>query len=237
LQAKNLTALVRNEYDKLKQEVENTDFFSKHVISMYVFKGPILEWYVRFKLKLEKNFKFLNEIIPVKANIIDIGCGYGYLAYMLKCISKDRIITGIDYDEKKIALANGIVSDIAGIEFVVKDIAEEDLPQADVYILHDVLHYMPENLQIDVLNKCMAKVSDNGIIIVRDADADLAKRTKITQNTEIQSTKIFRFNKAKYELSFISGKKISDLAISKGFTCDRFDHSKRTSNITYIIRK
>jgi hypothetical protein len=57
---------------------------------------------------------------------------------------------------------------------------------------------MPEKIQIRVLNKCLDKVSKHGMIIVRDADADLEKRTKITKSTEIQATKIFKFNKTKY---------------------------------------
>jgi len=83
----------------------------------------------------------------------------------------------------------------------------------------------------------MNQVSDNGIIIVRDADADLEKRTKVTKKTEIQSTKIFKFNKTKYNLTYISGKKISNIAKNNGFNCTRFDNSKKTSNITFIIKK
>ncbi len=236
-QTKELTEFARTEFNKLRLEKENTGFYRQRVINQYIFKGPILEWYVKIKLKLEKNYQFFNEVIPRKANIVDIGCGYGYLDYMLKSVSRDRVITGIDYDKEKIAVANQIATKYNGIEFFVKDITEDDFPAADVYILKDVLHYMPENLQAEVLNKCMDKLTANGMIIIRDADADLETRTNVTKKTEIQSTKIFGFNKTKYDLTYISGKKISDIARSKGFTCERYDHSKRTSNITYIIKK
>ncbi|MEN8121050.1 MAG: MMPL family transporter [Bacteroidota bacterium] len=236
-QAKDLTKFARTEFEKLKLEKENTSFYRQRVVNQYIFKGPILEWYVKVKLKLEKDYKFFNERIPRKANIVDIGCGYGYLAYMLKYTSDQRVITGIDYDDEKIAVANQIATKYTGINFLVKDITEEEIPAADVYILKDVLHYMPENLQIEILNKCMSRLSDKGIIIIRDADADLEKRTNVTKKTEIQSTKIFKFNKTKYDLTYISGKKISDLAKSNGFICERFDNAKKTSNITYIIRK
>ena len=236
-QAKDLTKFKRKEYDALCIEKETTDFYRQKIINRYIYKGPVLEWYVRVKLKLEKNYYFLNEIIPKNANIVDIGCGYGYLAYMLKSVSKERNILGIDYDEEKIAVANRIETNNAGLNFILKDISEGSIPSADVYILKDVLHYMPENLQIAILNKCMNQVSDNGIIIVRDADADLEKRTKVTKKTEIQSTKIFKFNKTKYNLTYISGKKISNIAKNNGFNCTRFDNSKKTSNITFIIKK
>ena len=41
-----------------------------------------------------------------KGKILDIGCGYGFMSYMLHFTSPEREITGIDYDEEKIETAN-----------------------------------------------------------------------------------------------------------------------------------
>ena len=235
-QAKSLTKLMRKAFKSLSFEKKDTYFFKKRLVNQFIYKGPVLEWYVKTKLRLEKNYKFLNQIIPLKADIVDIGCGYGYLGFMLRYLSNKRNIIGIDYDIEKIATASKIAEADAGINFYVKDISEQDLPLADVYILNDVLHYMPKDLQIKVLNKCLDNVAANGMIIVRDADADLEKRTKVTKATEIQSTKIFKFNKTKYKLSFISGRVICETAKLKGFSCERIDNTKHTSNITYLLK-
>jgi 1-acyl-sn-glycerol-3-phosphate acyltransferase len=236
VQAKQTTKLVREAYAKLQLEQETPKFYAQKVIHQYIYKGPVIEWYVRIKLKLENNYEFFNNVIPRKATIVDMGCGYGYFAYMLNCLSGERNIIGIDYDEEKTKVAQKIAEGNNNLSFKVQDIIEEEIPDADIYILNDVLHYMPENLQIKVLNKCLDKLTANGMLIVRDADAELVKRTKFTKYTEIQSTRIFKFNKTKYDLSFISGNKIVELAQSKGFVCERYDNSTHTSNITYIIK-
>jgi len=236
-QAKALTMQIRNEFATLTKEIETPDFFRQQLISQFIYKGPVVEWYTRIKTKLEKNYQFFDNIIPQETTIVDIGCGYGYLDIMLHYVSDKRTIIGIDYDKEKIETANQIVRHNDNINFFAKDITEEDFPPAEVYILNDVLHYMPKELQINVLNKCLDKVSEGGMIIIRDADADLEKRTKVTKATEIQSTKIFKFNKTKYDLSFISGTIIENTANAKGFSCQRIDNAKHTSNITYIIRK
>jgi 1-acyl-sn-glycerol-3-phosphate acyltransferase len=236
LQAKQLAAFMRNEYKKLSLQTENTDFYRKRLENQYIFKGPVLEWYVRIKLKLENNYRLLNDLIPLKAKIVDIGCGYGYLDHLLRYVSNERVITGIDYDKEKIDVANCIEVYDKGINFYEIDVTEEEIPHADVYILNDVLHYMPQELQLKVLNSCFDKVSGEGMVIVRDADADLEKRTRVTKATEIQSTKIFKFNKTRYDLTFISGKIICEAAASRGFSCERIDTSKHTSNITYVFR-
>lgn len=54
---------------------------------------------------MEHNYQLFNQLIPMKGQITDIGCGLGPLCYMLSMISKERQILGIDYDEDKIAIA------------------------------------------------------------------------------------------------------------------------------------
>ena len=236
-QAKNITAFYREEYKKLKELKETPDYYKRKLINQYIYKSPVLEWYLKIKLKLEKNYKFFNDIIPHKAKIVDIGCGYGFLAYMLRFISKDRIILGIDYDEEKISVADNLSVKDNGTEFKVSDVTKEKIPEADVYILNDVLHYMPENEQINLINNCIDNINDNGMIIIRDADMDMKRRTMITKLTEIMSTKIFKFNKTKHKLTFVSRLLIKKLAHEKALNCEIYDNSILTSNITYVIKK
>ncbi|MBN1926995.1 MAG: MMPL family transporter [Prolixibacteraceae bacterium] len=236
-QTKDVTAIYRDEYALLKLQLETPGFFKSKLVHQYVYKGPVLEWYLRVKIKLEENYTFLNDIIPLKASIVDVGCGYGFLAYMLRMVSKNRTVLGIDYDEEKIAIANNAPAKDDGIGFKVMDLTEEDLPKAEVYIMNDVLHYMPEPIQVKLINQCIDILPDNGMLIIRDADSDLKERTRYTRLTEIQSTKIFKFNRTKYELAFVSGSLIKNLVADKGVTCEVYDKSRLTSNITYVIRK
>ena len=187
------------------------------------------------KLKLERNYTFFNDNIPMEANIVDIGCGYGFLPVMLKLVSERRNIVGIDYDGEKIGVANNISRNMTGIDFITGDISKETIPAGDIYILNDVLHYLPEETQLSVLGQCLDNMNKGGKIILRDADTDLEKRTRYTKFTEILSTKIFKFNKAQYDLTYLSGKTIKDYIEGRGFSLNRFDISKHTSNITSII--
>ena len=236
-QAKEITAMYRIEYKKLRLLQETPAFYRHELFGQYIFKGPILEWYMRIKVRQERYYEFFNSAIPMNASITDIGCGYGFLPYTLHAVSNERQILGIDYDSEKIALARNIAKDKPNLNFAVLNIATEPLPASDVYIINDVLHYLPEELQYSVLEQCMQKVSQNGQIIVRDADADLIERTKMTKFTELQSTRIFKFNKTEHELTFISGKKIEELARKNGFSYSRFDNAKLTSNITHILKR
>ncbi len=238
LQTKEVTAFYRKEYELLRQELETPDYFKNLLIHQYLYKGPVLEWYMKVKLKLEKNYRFYNDLIPLKANVVDVGCGYGFLAHMLRLVSSDRTVIGVDYDEEKIALANHLPVKDDNITFQVLDLSHETLPDGNVFVFNDVLHYLPKNRQMEVLNDCMAQLPDDGIIIVRDADADMKKGTWFTKFTEFQSTKLFKFNRADHPLTFVSGKMIKNLAAQNDFNCEVFDQSYlNTSNLTYVMKR
>jgi len=234
-QAKEVTSFFREEYEKLKIHLETPDYQRENLIGRYLYKGPVLEWYLKVKLKLERNYTFFNEIIPRESNIVDIGCGYGFLSVMLRLVSDKRSIVGIDYDDEKIGVARNISRNMDGISFESADICKDPIPAGDIYILNDVLHYLPEDKQFFVLGQCLDQLSVGGKIILRDTDTDLKKRTLYAKFTEFQSTKVFRFNKTQNDLNYLSGREIKEYIELRGFTLKRFDKSKWTSNITYVI--
>ena len=122
------------------------------------------------------------------------------------------MITGIDYDEDKIITAQNCTDDLENLKFVHGDISAKQLPASDVFLLMDVLHYMAEEKQADLFKKCFGSLNENGLIVVRDADADLRNRTTGTKITEFFSTHI-GFNKTKEKLSFVSGQMIRALQL------------------------
>ena len=95
------------EYARICREQSTTDnpVFYENLVQNYIYKGPVEEWYIRIKVKMEDNYRLFNQLVPVKGQITDIGCGFGPLCYMLSQLSEEREITGIDYDEDKIAVA------------------------------------------------------------------------------------------------------------------------------------
>jgi 1-acyl-sn-glycerol-3-phosphate acyltransferase len=226
------------EFDKVLELYNDPDFYKDQLIRNYIYKGPVLEWYLRVKLKLEHNYRPFHDLIPKEAKIIDIGCGYGFLSYMLSFLSEKRYITGLDYDLEKIEIANNCLSKNERLTFLYGDIAEMQIDNFDVFVLSDILHYLQEDQQKMVIEKCIDHLNENGRIIIRDADKSLAKRHKGTKITEFFSTKFFHFNKTKESgLCFIQRQTMSELAEKKGLRLQIIDNSKFTSNIFYIIEK
>ncbi|MBN1416217.1 MAG: 1-acyl-sn-glycerol-3-phosphate acyltransferase [Bacteroidales bacterium] len=234
---KSILRFYREEYQKLRTELEIPSYFRTRLIRNYIYKGPVLEWYTRIKLSLENNYAYLHDRIPRDAKIVDMGCGYGMISYMLSFTSDQRTLLGIDYDSDKIELANNCISKNDRIHFVAADVTTYDLPHADVFLLSDVLHYIPEDKQEQLLIRCIDQLNPDGIILIRDADKDLQKRHRGTRYSEFFSTR-FGFNKAiNKKLFFFSGKKITDMAKKYNLQVEIADNTRLTSNLLYILRR
>ncbi len=233
---KNISKYFKAEYSKIRKEIETVDYYFNRLSKNYIYKGPVLEWYMRIKIKLEGNYKLFESLLPKKGTITDIGCGYGFLPYMLAFMSEDRIVIGTDYDEEKIAVANNCFSKTKNISFFAADATECDLPKSDAFILSDILHYLPVTEQEKLLIKCMDSLNLGGMVLLRDADSSLKGRHWGTRYTEFFSTNV-GFNKTKNKLEFVSSSFLLDVVKNHGFNFEKIDNTKLTSNITYIIKK
>lgn len=237
---KNVAVYFKNEYAKVLEKYNNPNknsFFYHTLIKNYIYKGPVEEWYMRIKLKMEKSYQFFDNIIPEQAIVTDIGCGYGALCYMLKLISSERKIFGVDYDEDKIKVAQNCFLKDNNIQFDFADALNYNLPESDVFVMNDILHYMNWNDQKVLIKKCVAQLKPEGIIIIRDGNIDDVKKQKITKLTEIFSTKILGFNKTKEKLCFISSEMIYNIAKECKMTVASLKNDKFTSNTIFILKR
>jgi 2-polyprenyl-3-methyl-5-hydroxy-6-metoxy-1,4-benzoquinol methylase len=234
---KSVLKYVRSEYDEMIEEYNTPKYCRKKLIKNYMYKGPILEWYARIKIKLDGNYELFNSYITKDAEVTDIGCGYGFLAYMLNFVSEKRKITGIDYDSDKIEVAKNCNAKNDNVNFVCSDALSYEFKNCDVIILSDILHYLTEEKQEQLIKSCVEHLNPEGLMIIRDADSDLKKRHSVTKYTEFISTRS-GFNKmGEKKLTFMSGKKIKEIISGYGLEMEIIDETKFTSNLVYIIKK
>lgn len=229
---------MRAQYELLREEYEPVSYFRSRLINNYIYKGPLLEWYCRVKTAMEGNYKLFESLMPKKGKIVDVGCGYGFLPYMLMYKSHQREILGLDYDDEKIEVAKNCAHKRPNINFEAADVTEYEFPNADGFIISDVLHYLEPQQQVNVIEKLAQKLNKNGVLVIRDADADLKTRQAGTAYTEFVSTTVSGFNKTKASgLHFVSGKLIREtLAKFSDLTVEVVDNTKLTSNVIYVVR-
>ena len=236
---KRISAYMKEGYAHICREKNTTDnpAFYEALIQNYIYKGPVVEWYIRIKVKMERNYRLFNRLIPAQGQITDIGCGFGPLCYMLSMLSEDRDILGIDYDEDKIALAQHGWLRNEHLQFRHGNALEYPLPESDVFILNDMLHYMSYEHQRTLLLKCADRLRSQGMIIIRDGNSANTSKHRLTRFTELLSTRIFNFNRTAGELYFTTETQLREIAVTCGMNVEIIPNDKYTSNTIYIFRK
>jgi len=234
---KKISRYFKDEFNTLATEERRPAYFAYRLIRNYLYKGPVLEWYLKIKLKLEKNYEPFHWLVPASASVLDLGCGYGFLCYMLQFLSQERTITGVDYDEEKIDVAQHGYLRSDRLQFCYADVTTFPLQQYDVIIISDVLHYLEVDQQERLLAKCFNALNPGGKVIVRDGNADLKERHKGTRLTEFFSVRLLGFNKATNTLNFVSGGRLKSLAQAHGLEVSVLDDTTYTSNVIFVMEK
>lgn len=236
--AKNIGRYFRGEFNNLKTETEQTAYFRGKLIANYIYKGPVIEWYTKIKTRLEKNYSTFHELVPMQGKILDIGCGNGFLTYLLSFTSGKREITGLDYDEEKIKIANNCFSKTGAVRFLHTDVLAFEFEQYDAIILADILHYLTPKNQTQIIEKCIAQLNPGGIIIIMEGNKDEVLKHKRTELTEFFSTRLLKFNKTGDQgLSFLSAVFLSEIASKHLMDYREIRDSKVTSNTIFALKK
>jgi len=236
--AKRINALMRQAYEAAKIEYGNVDFWGPSILKNFILKGPVLEWYVRIKWKLEKeNYDWYARHIGNRRVIYDLGCGFGYLSYYLHYQDPNRIITAVDYDTEKIDIAAHGRTKNNHLKFEAADIRSYTYESMDVVFLNDVLHYLTKADQRLLLDTLARRLNEDGILFIREGLAGSKQRFKRMQFTEFLSTKVLKFNKKINPLDFVAESDMIELAAKYGFSLQKIEQSRTTSNALLIMKK
>jgi len=237
IRTRNMLTFFRHEFAIVREKLETPDYMRHRLVRNYLYKGPILEWYTRIKMRLENNYNLINSLVPRTAVVTDIGCGFGFLSNLLGMVSADRQIHGIDYDRQKIEMASHCISKPDNVSFSCADAAAYDPSPSDVIILSDVLHYLSDNNQQNLIERCVRALRQGGILLIRDADSSLGRRHNRTKMTEFFSTR-FGFNKMhERNLTFFSSDSLKEMGLQQGLTVTIAHTDTANSNRLYVLNK
>ncbi len=237
--AKNIRQFYVERYAEFRAERGNAHHHRRLLMLNYILKGPVLEWYIRIKLNVENDYDFICRNMPRDGAIVDIGCGYGHVSYMLMFTAVNRTIKGIDHDSEKITLASNCFSANDRIRFEVADVSSCTLTPSMGFLISDVLHYLSRDQQKSLLERCFRNLLPGGTIIIREANAELPKQHRRSRLTEFFSTRS-GFNmtsSGNKHLCFIKAGDLAGIAEEAGFTMTTAERKKITSNMIFILRR
>ncbi|MBK9274235.1 MAG: 1-acyl-sn-glycerol-3-phosphate acyltransferase [Flavobacteriales bacterium] len=234
---KAIAAWFRKEHTALREARETPSFFRGQLVRAFTYKGPVLEWYIRIKSRIDARLdERIHALLPRAGDIVDLGCGYGPLTYLLHWSAPERKLLGVDHDADKVAVAAHSLLRGDNLRFETADLLTWRPPPADAYVLKDVLHYLPMARQEDLLRSCAEALRPGGVIVVRDGFTGDAQRHARTRWTERFSTGL-GFNKTAAPLTFMGRKDLERMAAAHGLRLEWVDEGRITSNALATLTK
>lgn len=164
-------------------------------------------------------------------NVLDIGCGHGLFSNLLTLAYDGKVkIKGIDYDPKKIKVAN-ISKDNnpfhSRINFQCLNVDEVDTNEKyDCIILTDLLHHISFASQELLLNRIRLALSDVGVLLIKEVDK--TPRWKFYWNL-CHDKIITKFSLVYYR----SHKELIQLLVSLGYRNVKYLQLKKNSWLPY----
>ena len=232
---KKISRYFRQAYYDYDRESARTDYHFGPMLSNFIYKGPIIEWYFRVKWRLEKsNYDRIDDLLVRDGKVYDLGCGMGYTSLYLHRRAQGREIMGIDYDAEKILIAQNHYLRGDNLQFEERDLRAVELEQNDGILLGDVLHYMPFEDQESLLEKCAKSLKPGGSIIIRDGIRS-GRDHKRTRRSEFWSTRVIKFNKTVGELHFFDMEFLHSFAARHNLQLDVPWRSESTSNMLCVL--
>ena len=109
-------------------------------------------------------YEKLIRLIPNFGQVIDLGCGDGFLANYSALLRKKANFLGIELNTTRVEMSD---KGIKNARFLNADILKHNFPKADTILLIHVLHHLPTYKdQERLLRKCFRKINNGGRILI-----------------------------------------------------------------------
>ncbi|SIT17797.1 hypothetical protein SAMN05421786_107216 [Chryseobacterium ureilyticum] len=144
---KKINAYYRNEFAKLREEIENENYFKKQLFLSYLYKDSEVVTEVKKDFNTNKSVYFeLNKHIANNANILHMADDYGQKDALLTLFQASRrMFTLINNDNKRATAAHNYLVKRRKIQYI-KDLSEVN-KKLDVLLISD------DNFNIDILQE------------------------------------------------------------------------------------
>ena len=181
---------------------------------------------------------FIERFVPKTGFIVDLGCGHGLFACVLREASDTRRVLGIDLDPRKIAVARGAVRDTQWLRFEVGDIVADPPPKCDAVTLVDVLYLLPYDAQEQVLRNAASALGEGGPLIVKAQERRTDPRYALTYAQEMITVSLGFTRGGRDRFYFPPREQALEMFDRAGFAAEVVEMPRRPyTDVLYLARK
>jgi 2-polyprenyl-6-hydroxyphenyl methylase/3-demethylubiquinone-9 3-methyltransferase len=184
------------------------------------------------------NLALVEGNVPQAGFIVDLGCGHGLFAWILREASPTRRVLGIDLDPRKVDIARNTIQDGDSLRFEVGDIVADTPPRCDAVTIVDVLYLLPFEEQERVLRNAAAALSEGGPLVVKGHERRRDLRYALTYWQELVTVNLGLTKGGRKCFFFPTRAEGIAMLERAGFVADVVEMPNRIyTDVLYVARK
>ena len=181
---------------------------------------------------------FIEQYVPRTGFIVDVGCGHGLFACLLREASERRRVLGHDLDPRKIAAATLAAGTTDGLRFAVGDARTTIPPRCDAITIVDVLYLLPFAEQEQVLRNAAAALAEGAPLIVKAQERQQGARYALTYGQELVTVSLGLTRGGRGRFSFPTREEALAMFGRAGFKVEVVEMPKRPyTDVLYLARR
>lgn len=202
-------------------------------------RAPFIDRFFVHGRAFLSDLAFVERFVPRKGFIVDLGCGHGLFACLLRESSETRRVLGIDLDPEKIEIARVAIEDTRWLRFEVGDIVSAAPPKCDAVTIVDVLYLLPFEEQERVLRNAASALGEGGPLVVKAQERKADPRYAVTYAQEVFTVTVLGKTRGGRERFFFPSR---DQALAMfdraGFIVEVVEMPRRPyTDVVYLARK
>ncbi len=179
---------------------------------------------------------FVEPFVPRRGFVVDLGCGHGLFANLLREASEGRRVLGVDADARKIAIAKR--TEREGLRFELGDVVAGRPPQCDCVTVVDVLYLIPFEAQERVAARSAAALPEGGLLLIYAQEARPDPRYALGYAQELVTTRLGLTKGGQGRFFYLARDQMIAMLARAGFATDVISLPRRPyTDALYVARR
>lgn len=139
--------------------------------------------------------------VPAAGSVLEVGCGHGLLSNYLALGGPGRLVTGIDPDAGRIALARRAGARVGatggGVSFAVGPPGVLPAGPYAAVVLVDVMYLVDPSEQEHQMAACAGLLAPGGVLVVKETGTGNGWRGRLTLAQELVAVRLLRITQGR----------------------------------------
>ncbi len=129
---------------------------------------------IRFRIINLRMLEEIEQYMPRKGTILDLGCGFGLFSHYFALCSRSRRMLSMDLNARRIGLANKAAERLdtaRQTDFRAMNVLDYPFDRpVDGIVMLDLVHHLPKGKADGILLHCHRILADGGVLLIKDVE-------------------------------------------------------------------